>query len=379
MAQRISRITMSTLILPEADERAGLPSMSSIARTLRCPGWWNLSRQVEEIQLPEKSYTKDGTLGHDVLAGEADEEELDGHEDVAFAVERCRTELDRITDSLGFTQPDLVLTEERIFMHDEDGEPVASGKMDKVLIKGNIALIPDYKLGRKEVLQPAYNPQLIAYSVLVREEYGIEGSYLAIIPAWRRTPPPAHIDATGMDSWRRTILDGLRESRRPSAPRNAGPHCDYCPARAICPQAHAVVAQVSTYSEFDTLTAEQELQRYDLCKHAESTIKVYLEYQKARLEADPDAIPGLRLKPGSEQVTVKDAAGVYSILTPSLGHDKVMSCAKLSLTGLASVSTGGKSNTKKLSKEGELKKAELKSQLANHISVTTKKGSIERL
>lgn len=371
---------MSTLILPETDDgRAGLPSMSSIARTLRCPGWWNLSRQVEEIQLPEKSYTKDGTLGHDVLAGEADEEELDGHEDVAFAVDRCRVELDRIKDSLGFMEPDIELTEERIFMHDEQGEPVASGKMDKVLIRGGIALIPDYKLGRKEVLPPAANPQLIAYAVLLREEYGIEEAYLAIIPAWKRTPPPAHIDAAGMDSWRQTILDGLRAAQHPNAPRQAGAHCDYCPARAICPQAHAIVAQVSTYSEFDALTPEQELQRYDLCKHAESTIKVYLEYQKARLEADPEAIPGLRLKPGSEQATIKDVLGLYTALAYEVGHDKILSCMKMSLTGLASVCVGGKPNVKMLSKEGKEKKAELLSRFPDQISVTRKKGSIERL
>jgi CRISPR/Cas system-associated exonuclease Cas4 (RecB family) len=361
---------------PEQDERCGLPSASEMHRIMACPGSRALSKG---LTTPEKEWTKTGTITHALLAGEIDEEDIEGDaSEILIARANCEEKLGRVLVELGFTDEATRITESnslRLWLHDDAGRPVLSGKYDGVVIEGDQFLVYDFKTGRKDQIPPAANAQLVSYGLLVAEEYGLTNGFLAIIPAWRKTPDVAAIDAEAMETWRNAILDALEEAEKPGAPRNPGPHCDYCAARPICKESWKIVQSFGAVSEPAT-----EADRFDFAKHAQATLKAYLEHLREMLEKDPEAIPGLKLTPGNTVETVKATAEAYDALKGSFTTEQIMEAAgKLSLNSLASLSIGGPARVKALNKAGKEAKAKLKGALGELVSSKQNRPSIERV
>lgn len=377
---------------PDQDEREGKASMSGAERLLNCPGSFQLSRG---LSTPEKPWTRDGNLGHAALANEAGEADLDGHEDVAWAAQRCQEISSQVAEELGFSEEAIALQDEaRLWLHDDEGHPVASGRIDRAYIKGKTALIFDWKLGRKEVAPSPQNPQLIGYALLLQEEYGITEAFLKIVQPWRKgsEQPVAHLTAEGMAAWKNALLDAIEVSRRPDAPRHAGKWCDYCPARPLCPEAREVAggalallgdqmpAPLDLPARYDLLTPEQKLTAWDWVQHAKKTLKEFEGAVKAELEQTPDAIPGLFRKPDSASVTIESTPEAMAKLVEiGVSYADFAKCSKPSLNSLASVLTGGSPAARKLSKAAEEKKEELKAALAGYLKTAPRAGVVERI
>lgn len=366
----------STALVEADDEREGLPSFSGADRFLHCPGALNLARGCG-LETPDTPWRKAGSLGHDVLAGDVDEEEIEDDESLRQAVERCERVNAELLEGLGFKEGDF-FKERRFFLHAPNGDRVASGKPDRVYMMGRRAFIPDFKLGRKEVLPPALNSQLVGYAVVLAEEYDLDEAVLAIVPAWRKVPPVAVIDREGLATWRAAFFKALDAAKAPDAPRVAGPWCDYCPARPICPQAHQMVTFARGFSAVDQVDAATEVERFEACKHAQGTIKAYLEYLSARLKADPDAIPGLRRKPDGETFKLRGSAKLYDRLKDTFDLDQILQASSVSINSLASISVGGKPGVTTLTVAGKAVKEKLRARVEDLAKVGVKAGSLER-
>lgn len=326
---------------PTPDPREGLPSCSSMARTMACPAWIGRAASANLAPVPEKKWTADGTIAHDVLAGELDEEEIEDDDDLASAVRTCQIHEEKMLIAAGF-EDYVTHAEKRIFLLDDNGKRVASGQSDRVHIEGKRFAIIDYKTGRKDVPQPAMNPQLISYAILAAQEYGVTEGYLGISYAWRQTPPMAFIDAPTLASWRESILIALESANQPNPTAKAGPHCDYCPVRWECPEAWDIIRKAKETLTNTDMTVDQIAEHYDLAKHAEATIKVFLEQVKARLIAEPGTVPGLTLGKPSETKSIPGSESVWNRLTSLYAPGLVLAACKWTPAALAKSLTGGK-------------------------------------
>lgn len=353
-------------------ERAGMPSASSMARTLNCPAWIGRAATSAAIELPEKKWTSAGTLAHAVLSGDVEDEEVEDDDDLTTAIRICREKEAMALVSIGFEEPEIHI-EERIFLHDDAGEPVASGKPDRLYINGRQGCITDFKTGRKDALPSARNPAMIMYAILGQEQFGVDEWYLGIIPAWRQTPPMALIGKDQLSEWRRSILDAIKESEGLSPRACAGPWCEYCPVRHECPEAWAEVEQVSKFNPEEIMHCEPELviERYDLAKRAEATIKTLLENVKARLALDPACLPGLAIGKASEIKTIPGSEQNYLLLIDRYPVDAVLAAAKWTPAALAKSITGGK-GAKAVQKT-------IEEQCADIIRLAPKSGALERV
>jgi hypothetical protein len=352
------------------DEREGLPSGSTIGRTLECPAWLSRAAVLPALKLADKAWTTGGIRAHEALADDTSEEDLDG--DIEDAVRICREKLATALIAIGWEEPQEI-REQRMFLHDDNGEPVASGKPDRIYIQGNQFFAPDFKTGRKDVLPPAQNAQLIFYALLAQEQYGVNEGYLAIIPAWKRVQPMAFIGPAQLAEWRTAILGALTEAKGEHPRAKATAACDYCPCRWACPEAWEVV-QLADQLSTSTLmhdTPETILLNYDTAKHAEGTIKAYTEALKAMITEAPDAVPGLKIGKGSEIKTIPGSEDTFNRLTEILPLDVVLRSIKFTPASLAKAKTGGKG--------AKAYQQKLENDLAEIIETKPKAGALERV
>lgn len=345
-----------------------MPSMSSMARTMACPAWIGRAAIADLTPLPEKSWTRDGTAAHDALAEDEDIEEIDS-DDVALAVGICREKEGMLLAQSGFEEYTTHI-EERMFLKDDEGNPVASGQPDRVHIEGKRFAIVDFKTGRKDAPSPARNPQLIGYAALVAQRFGLTDGVLFIVPAWRQTPPPAEISAEDIATWRTAMLSAIAESNAPHARAAAGEWCDYCPVRAVCTEAWALVKKASQLPPISMQDSSADiLDNYTLAKHAQKTIEVFLETVKARLGADPSSIPGLRIGKGSEMSIIPGSQEAWRVLTSLYAPSIILAATKWTPAALAKALTGGKG--------AKAAQKVLEDELAGIITKKAKSGALE--
>lgn len=322
----------------ELDIRS-LPSGSTMARTMACPAWLGRSRDVP-FTVPEKKWTSDGTKIHAMLADDEDEADEDEADEIEMAVGICKKKEEMLLVSIGFEDFETV-TEERLWLCDAKGRKIASGQPDHVHIAGDRFAIFDWKTGRKDVPAPAKNAQLVSYAVMVAEKHGLQEGFLGIIPAWRQTPPIAEIGNAELAQWRDAIIDSIAETLKPDARASAGSHCDYCACRPFCPEALAIVKKFQLGTIMQT-TPEELIETFKLAKHAQVTIKDFLEAVKARLTEAPDAIPGLTIGKGAEMKTIPGSLQSVERLLELYSPEIVYAAGKWTPTSLAKVITQGK-------------------------------------
>lgn len=350
---------------PELDIRS-LPSGSTMARTIACPAWLSRSREVP-FRVPDKQWAADGTKIHAILAEDEDAEDEDASDEIEMAVEICRNKEEMLLASIGFEDYETI-TEERLWLVDKDGRKLASGQPDHVHIEKDRFAIFDWKTGRKDVPVPAKNPQLISYAIMVAEKHGLTEGFLGIIPAWRQTPPVAEINNAELALWRQHIIKAIMEAMFPGARSEAGSWCDYCPVRPFCDDAIEIVKRFQLGTIMQTTPAEL-LETFTLAKHAQATIKDFLDAVKARLTEAPGAIPGLLIGKGAEMKTIPGSSESVSRLLELYSPDIVYRAAKWTPAALAKSITGGKG----------VKKAQeaLEEELADLIVTKQKSGSLE--
>ena len=295
------------------DPRAGKASCSDLAALEACPGKLAACRDLPE--LPAEEWTDSGTRVHAGLQGQSD---IELSESETEMVQTCAALEANITVDWmqEHGEPVFEVREERYWGF--DGR--LSGQPDVVNVGADSALVMDYKTGRKEVDSADVNLQMRGLAVLVWQSYpAIETVRVAIIQPWvagQFTVAEYGIqELFQADDHIQAILDA---SDSPSAPRVPGPQCRYCRAQMGCPE---FAAKSEAITKLDPVTALQgaELARVlELLPVIEKRCGYIKQHAKAMLEADPDSVPGWRLKEGAQRRSIEDPTSAFRLLADVL-------------------------------------------------------------
>lgn len=244
---------MTTQII-EQDERAGLPSASTFSRTVDCPGWNNLWREIVRTQFNGKppetgtKYTERGNRIH--RARETMNPMALQDESEIIAYERgCVLERDAINEwSEGFENKEAIeegKREDRIWLHGDNLEPIISARMDIHYLyppTQQVAYV-DWKSGAAYGTGKArHNWQVKITAVLLRNEYDVQfvTGILLKMEAWPKGYYDLHrFDRPELDDIEAEARKHLDLAAQPNAPRRAGPQCDWCPCKAWCAEGQA--------------------------------------------------------------------------------------------------------------------------------------------
>lgn len=309
------------------DERQGLPSASSAHRIHACPGYLNLVRSLPARADESSPDAESGTRIAEALAGTLDPTKLNDDESKVF--DRLMDGRSKIRQAVFTGEGDApsVTSEKRLWLEGAGDRNVFSGRFDVCYILGTTALIIDDKSGRNEVTKAEGNLQLRALAVLVQANLGtvmFTRIAVAINQPWFSPPfSIAEYNQEDLDRAHRELLSDLADAEKPDAPRIPGKHCLYCPAMqaAACPEAReysltppapnlpADRKPAEIVATLDGQTLAAFLERSPMAK---KIIEAVEKEAKARLEADPESIPGYYLKPNSPLTPINDSEAVFA-------------------------------------------------------------------
>ena len=352
-----------------SDERKDLPSASSCERLCLCPGSWNL----EHMCTPE-SKTPDaitGTLIHEALCGDMTAFLALSDEDKEMAI-KCENLAARIaSDHLG--NAGRMTNEKRLWIHDEDAQPIFSGKFDRLYRDDHRALIIDFKTGRGEVTHAQGNMQLRALAVLVSENYGANHIVVAIVQPW--VSPQVTSCIYEQDDLIKSAIylrDALEASKSPMAPRMPGlKQCEWCRAKPICPEANQQVLALAKTDLGDLQPAEVG-RVLDACDLAEKVIESCRSRAKHLLEEDPLCIPGWHLKEGAKRRTITNPRGAFQAVSDTIATEDFMNCVSIKVAELERAFVKARGAT------AQAGKAEFNARLDGAMEVKASAPSLER-
>lgn len=301
---------------PETDERLGLPSASGIQRLVECPGSWNASRGLSSES------NKDSERGDRLHAAwetqDGSELEMPEKDFMALVHKDERRLLEVWAKRFDLEKEEVVIVrEKRFWIHDDTNTPVCSCKVDFIAVAPGHALILDLKSGWKKVAVPARNWQLRTGAIAAWSELPrIRNVRVAIVQPFCEAEPPCDYDSIDLLTSEGELFDILKRVKDPNAPRIAGDHCTYCPAKHVCPEAHAPVQalQVNPVGKWAVMSPAEKLKLWDACQLADKVIKAIEKQIKSDLAANPEAIPGLVKKPDTSVREIKDSAELYGAL-----------------------------------------------------------------
>jgi len=293
-----------------SDERKNLPSASSMERYALCPGSW----RAEQGQ-PDET-TEDAEMGnriHAALAGETVTPPLTDDEERVR--EACIIQGEALMDEV--VGDSKATREQRIWSLDERW----SGKPDVVaLSQVNLdrhALVIDYKTGRGDVTDATGNMQLRALAVLVADQCWADRVTVAIVQPLAGPVSVCVYDGDALDKARVEIDDIIRLTQKPDAPRiPSAKACKYCKAKGVCPEAQKLATDAPLAVSRDgrelSISPERMAEFLEQVPAIEAVVDAVKAKAKRMLEADPESVPGWKLKPGAERETITDPTTVYN-------------------------------------------------------------------
>ena len=322
------------------DERKGKPSASGYERLYNCPGSLNAERGLPDTTSDE---AESGTRIHAILETIARSEYQGG----PLPVDCDEDELDKawmlwhrgqaaMRTWLGDAECDSVHIEERLWIGDDD----FSGKADLIFVAGNRALILDYKSGWGDHERNEASPQLRALTVLVLFKQPNVFDVQAEIVQLGRDFPPVVYDFDAAQVAAKELGDSLAAAISPDAPRNAGKWCTYCKARFTCEKSTAEIVTVAesqmeiSNERWELLPRARKLELAKACKLAVKLAGDINKRIKEDLEADPNSIPGLTIKPGANEREIADTLAAWEKLGGILSVDQFTSAMKASVPKL---------------------------------------------
>lgn len=235
----------------------------------------------------------------------------------------------------------LEIVEQEFAFHHEEQE-LFRGHPDRVLIypKQKIAVIIDRKFGYKKVQPAELNLQLRAYICMVAEVYECDRYYGSIVqPRFSDKAFSARYTRKDIVKSRAEIIASWNEAHKPDAKRFASAMaCDFCRAKAICPEYSAWAFAVEKIKHLPTATWTPDQWDIFLSRRGELTKFIDACYEDARRikAANPEAIPGWELVPGHERRIITDIVGAWEALSGQgiLTAGKFSDCCKLALGDL---------------------------------------------
>lgn len=228
------------------DQRRGVPSASGMDRLMNCPASFEMERHAPpEV---ENEDAASGTRIHAVLALQASADILNSDE--LETCDMCNAQSMRViadwNGSDGMVTPDQTIYERRLGLTafgramevapDSTADFIFTGQADLILVKGNRALVIDYKTGRGDTPLAVDNPQLASLAVLVWLAFPrVEDIRVAIVQPWSGKPTIADYGSNALATAKGWLLATLNEAAlaMPSDAK-AGDWCKWCKAKAGC-------------------------------------------------------------------------------------------------------------------------------------------------
>lgn len=297
------------------DERRGCPSASGMARYKACPGSFALEKTCPDIKSEDAEL---GTIGHAVLAGEKPIDALD--DKMRETVETALRLKDELLKHHGFDTGAAYSKEERIWAL--IGEWKVSGKPDFIAFKEETidVLIIDYKLLHGDHDAADTNLQLRALAAIAFNTFPTERVICALIQPWAKGQVTvAEYDRSALIASTIEIEEILAGVNNPLAKRHPGPHCKYCRAAGICPEA-TTQTQVKVEKlkqdarSLDSYTPDERGQMLQWIEYAEDLLDARKKELHRMVKEQPGSVTGYTIKPGNEVRKLEDSAQLYHAL-----------------------------------------------------------------
>lgn len=346
------------------DPRRGLPSASAMDRLEACPASFHASKGLPDSSSED---AESGTRIHKALetgdASELSPDELD-------TFKMCLDQRQQIVEAWYGSDPghgvlDPFL-EVRLGLTNIGGvvevtdETTATlrftGQADVIALDGKRGLVIDYKTGRGDYEHATGNRQLRALAALAARRWRLDSVRVAIVQPWAGKPTVADFDAQGIAdslSWLSRTLERVKAATPEDL--NAGEHCKWCRAKAVCPAfREAALAPVSNMAI--NLPVNPETSRAALFARAmelapESLarlvrgLKLVGWYQAAiegaarlRAESDVEFQQYFRLVPGNEVREITNAQAAFEFAAKhGVSTSAFMDCVKVGVGALEGV------------------------------------------
>lgn len=342
-----------TELITQTDERAGLPSASSMDRLYHCPG--SRAAQLGLPELPPKQVTTDGTEIHGALeTGDHEDLEVDAKEIAANITRVEEAEVAKWAEDFGVRHWEC---------HREGGEqqrywirnrvtlePIASARPDVLFVSKSpdlsaAALVINYKTGYKDQAPSERNWQTKTEVISSWHEYAHVERFRGAILASRLSTKFDYADYE-LDDLKR-VESELRHivwrSEQPDAPRVPGPHCTYCRAQGFCKEAaayslipHVDVPVTKKKDEFNIVQAVQAMTPAELGfmyqrKPTVESIYEQIENRLKNLPAAELAKAGYKLVDGitTYPIPAESVIDCFTKLSPLLTDEERVRCINI--------------------------------------------------
>jgi CRISPR/Cas system-associated exonuclease Cas4 (RecB family) len=311
-----------------------LPSGSHFARLVTCRASHVMSieaRRVGQIAYEDSEAARQGTRIHEAMHTE-DLEKLNS-EECEMAADLRQQELELLSE---WKRDSTVQErrEERLYLR-RDGHlfPIFTGQPDLVFVQGNRALIIDRKFGRRQVSTPSENWQLRTYAVLLSQsEPQLEEITVTIQSPYFQYQPVTYTREE-LGQLYQSVLVVLQSLADPGDPV-PGDHCQFCPARLICPAARNEAENAALAKVVELPLGEEAARLLAQIKRARSLFLEVEAFYKRILEETPGAIPGWMLAPGDVRRSIENAGAVYEKVKDLLPLDEFLSACSVSVPQL---------------------------------------------
>jgi Protein of unknown function (DUF2800) len=303
------------------DERQGWTSASSAAMDKRCPGRFLAQKNLPEVKTDAAEH---GRAIHEALKKQ-DATGLDfGQEEIYQA---CRTiEAKVVAQFFSIDQATAEASkpfrEQRYWIHWKD-DLQHSGQIDSAHKVKTRALIVEYKTLAGDVPGSPENAQLRDQVCLFDHNYAgllTEIGTVVIQPLVTHSPKITIYKREHMAQVMKAMHERVAASNNPNSPRVPGEvQCKFCKAASagVCKEynqwaASSVMANTSLVDvPVSEWTPAQCVIFLDKMGVAQKWLDNCKEAMKARIKADPNAIPGWKLEDGDERQTIINAQSVF--------------------------------------------------------------------
>ena len=222
--------------------------------------------------------------------------------------------------------------EERLWLR-RGIRPLLTGKPDEVLKARSRAAVLDLKYGRHRVADPRNNVQLSIYALLaVRSDEEIQEVTCQILSPHFDFEPYTYGRAE-LDRLYQSVEMVINSLSDPGEPV-PGAHCQFCPARLICPAPRKEAENVALTRVTQLPSGEPAANLLTQIRRANALFKEIESYYRRLLEREPGAIPGWALVPGDVRRSIEDPAGAHAHIAELFSLQEFLACCSLSVPEL---------------------------------------------
>lgn len=287
---------------------------------------------------PPTEYANKGTRGHSAIAGRVGLESLSAAEakDVETIGRKYQTQ---VSEWLAGDRVSEIVTEGE-FIYRVRLKPIYSGHPDKVVFAGpRRAFIPDFKFSWQPLNGlTATNRQLMAYVPLVRQAYPkLEEITTSIIPLSNKKNPPAIYKVDEIQRAEIWALSVVKRSTDAGEKKpNAGPWCQYCSGKVLCPIWQNRIPELAAKAEenLEMVTDEALARIGPWLDNARKVIDRLQKRLEHRVLSAPKNFPEWRWRPGRLMRKVTDVGKAWQLVRDRLTPDEFIAGCDLSIPTL---------------------------------------------